>query len=37
MSHLFPTTTNTISEFPLILASSSHRDTFVNDSRLVMS
>jgi hypothetical protein len=37
MSHLLPTTTKHISALPLILASSSQRETLVKDSRLVMS
>jgi hypothetical protein len=37
MSHLLPTTTKTISELPLILASSSQRETLPKLSRLVMS
>lgn len=37
ISHLFPTTTKTISELPLILAYSNQREMLMNDSRLVIS
>lgn len=37
ISHLLPTRTNVISGFPFSLASSNHLDTFLKESRLVMS